>query len=216
MGSSPDDDVNDDFSARRFVEHVSERVLVGALLALFIHQKESLIILALMTLLEPVFQKAVEAVGDILGWLRRLHHLRKLNCAPGYNAFIGHTVPLFKAVGKYPCTWDLFAFWSSAKAPKPVRVQIFTRHCVVIADPEPIKRVFNSNIKNYGKDTEFAYNPFLDILGTGLVTSEGESWKRQRGRISQALRMEILDDVVDIATRAVDRLCVKLEKIRGV
>ena len=27
--------------------------------------------------------------------------------------------------------------------------------------------------------------------------------------------MEILDDVVDIATRAVDRLCVKLEKIRG-
>jgi len=215
MGSSPDDDVNDDFSARRFVEHVSERVLVGALLALFIHQKESLIILALMTLLEPVFQKAVEAVGDILGWLRRLHHLRKLNCAPGYNAFIGHTVPLFKAVGKYPCTWDLFAFWSSAKAPKPVRVQIFTRHCVVIADPEPIKRVFNSNIKNYGKDTEFAYNPFLDILGTGLVTSEGESWKRQRGRISQALRMEILDDVVDIATRAVDRLCVKLEKIRG-
>ena len=40
MGSSPDDDVNDDFSVRRFVEHVSERVLVGALLALFIHQKE--------------------------------------------------------------------------------------------------------------------------------------------------------------------------------
>ena len=67
MGSSPDDDVNDDFSVRRFVEHVSERVLVGALLALFIHQKESLIILALMTLLEPVFQKAVEAVGGILG-----------------------------------------------------------------------------------------------------------------------------------------------------
>ena len=40
--------------------------------------------------------------------------------------------------------------------------------------------MFNSNIKNYGKDTEFAYNPFLDILGTGLVTSEGESWKRRQ------------------------------------
>ena len=71
MGSSPDDDVNDDFSARRFVEHVSERDLVGALLALFIHQKESLIILALMTLLEPAFQKAVEAVGKKGSWMRK-------------------------------------------------------------------------------------------------------------------------------------------------
>ena len=197
-------------------EHVSKRVMLGAVAALAVYQRESLIILALMILLEPIFSRVgVKGTSDICGWLRRLFYLSKLNCAPGFIPFIGHTVPLSRAVGAYPCTWDLFAFWSTAKAPKPVRVQIFTRHCVVIADPEPIKRVFNSNIKNYGKDTEFAYNPFLDILGTGLVTSEGESWKRQRGRISQALRMEILDDVVDIATRAVDRLCVKLEKIRG-
>jgi cytochrome P450 len=198
------------------VEHVSKRVMLGAVAALAVYQRESLIILALMILLEPIFSRVgVKGTSDICGWLRRLFYLSKLNCAPGFIPFIGHTVPLSRAVGAYPCTWDLFAFWSTAKAPKPVRVQIFTRHCVVVADPEPIKRVFNSNIKNYGKDTEFAYNPFLDILGTGLVTSEGESWKRQRGRISQALRMEILDDVVDIATRAVDRLCVKLEKIRG-
>jgi len=197
-------------------EHVSKRVMLGAVAALAVYQRESLIILALMILLEPIFSRVgVKGTSDICGWLRRLFYLSKLNCAPGFIPFIGHTVPLSRAVGAYPCTWDLFAFWSTAKAPKPVRVQIFTRHCVVVADPEPIKRVFNSNIKNYGKDTEFAYNPFLDILGTGLVTSEGESWKRQRGRISQALRMEILDDVVDIATRAVDRLCVKLEKIRG-
>ena len=197
-------------------EHVSKRVMLGAVAALAVYQRESLIVLALMILLEPIFSRVgVKGTSDICGWLRRLFYLSKLNCAPGFIPFIGHTVPLSRAVGAYPCTWDLFAFWSTAKAPKPVRVQIFTRHCVVVADPEPIKRVFNSNIKNYGKDTEFAYNPFLDILGTGLVTSEGESWKRQRGRISQALRMEILDDVVDIATRAVDRLCVKLEKIRG-
>jgi beta-ring hydroxylase len=205
--SSGEDDV---------VEHVSKRVMLGAVAALAVYQRESLIVLAVMILLEPIFSRVgVKGTSDICGWLRRLFYLSKLNCAPGFIPFIGHTVPLSRAVGAYPCTWDLFAFWSTAKAPKPVRVQIFTRHCVVVADPEPIKRVFNSNIKNYGKDTEFAYNPFLDILGTGLVTSEGESWKRQRGRISQALRMEILDDVVDIATRAVDRLCVKLEKIRG-
>jgi beta-ring hydroxylase len=44
-------------------------------------------------------------------------------------------VTLFNAVGKYPCTWDLFATWAAATAPAPARVQIFTRHCVVIADP---------------------------------------------------------------------------------
>ena len=68
-------------------------------------------------------------------------------------------------MGKYPCTWDLFAQWGAAAAPKPARVQIFTRHCVVIADPSTIKRVMSTNLKNYSKDLEFAYAPFLDILG---------------------------------------------------
>ena len=53
----------------------------------------------------------------------------------------------------------------------------------------------------------------LEILGTGLVTSEGETWKEQRQRISSALRIEILDDIIAIATRAVDRLSEKLEKM---
>ena len=131
--------------------------------------------------------------------------------APGYLPFIGHTVALFKAVGNYPCTWDLFARWATATAPKPVRVQIFTRHCVVIADPSTMKRVMSSNMKNYSKDTEFSYAPFLEILGTGLVTSGGESWRRMRGHISKALRVEILDEIIAIANRAVERLCVKLD-----
>ena len=204
-------------SALFFADGVSKRVLFGAVAAAAMHHRESVVVVAFLILvLEPMVDRVlVKGTRDVAGWCRRWFYLNKLNRAPGFNWLVGHTLPLSKAVGAYPCTWDLFAFWSVPKAPKPVRVQIFTRHCVVIADPEPIRRVFNSNIKNYGKDTEFAYNPFLDILGTGLVTSEGESWKRQRGRISQALRMEILDDVVDIATRAVDRLCVKLEKIRG-
>jgi len=45
-----------------------------------------------------------------------------------------------------------------------------------------------------------------DILGTGLVTSEGALWNKQRTLISYALRVEILDDIVDIALRAVQRL----------
>ena len=122
---------------------------------------------------------------------------------------------LFKAVGSYPCTWDLFARWGASAAPKPARVQIFQRHCVVVADPDLVKRVMQVNLKNYKKDTEFSYEPFLEILGTGLVTSEGETWREQRQRISSALRVEILDDIIAIATRAVDRLSEKLERVRG-
>ena len=55
-----------------------------------------------------------------------------------------------------------------------------------------MKRVMASNLKNYTKDTEFAYAPFLDILGTGLVTSNGEQWRKMRNHISKALRVDIL------------------------
>lgn len=44
---------------------------------------------------------------------------------------------------------------------EPSRVQIFFQQCVVIADPALMKRVLQTNIKNYVKDIEFAYKPFM-------------------------------------------------------
>ena len=44
---------------------------------------------------------------------------------------------------------------------EPVRVQIFTQQCAVIADPALMKRVLNTNIKNYAKDLDFSYKPFM-------------------------------------------------------
>ena len=172
-------------------------------------------IITAMIALYFVLKAATGAVASVLGFLRKELVLARAPMAPGFIPLIGHTVTLFKAVGSYPCTWDLFAQWSTATAPKPVRVQIFTRHCVVIADPSTMKRVMSSNMKNYSKDLEFSYAPFLDILGTGLVTSGGDTWRKMRGNISKALRVEILDEIIAIATRAVDRLCVKLDAIKG-
>lgn len=40
-------------------------------------------------------------------------------------------------------------------------MQIFYQQCVVIADPALMKRVLQTNIKNYIKDVEFAYKPFM-------------------------------------------------------
>ena len=172
-------------------------------------------IITVMIALYLILKVVVGAVASVLGFVRKELVLARAPMAPGFVPFIGHTITLFKAVGSYPCTWDLFAQWSTATAPKPVRVQIFTQHCVVIADPSTMKRVMSSNLKNYSKDLEFSYAPFLEILGTGLVTSGGDTWRKMRGHISKALRVEILDEIIAIATRAVDRLCVKLDAIKG-
>lgn len=41
------------------------------------------------------------------------------------------------------------------------------------------------------QDQEFTYGPFLPLLGTGLVTSEGEEWRRQRALVSGVFRIEV-------------------------
>ena len=185
--------------------------------ALDVHAVATAVTVTLFVLIVAhfVLQALVRSLKSIVLWHRRAFVLRAAPMAPGYMPFIGHTVPLFKAVGNYPCTWDLFATWASKTAPKPVRVQIFTRHCVVIADPSTMKRVMSSNMKNYAKDTEFSYAPFLEILGNGLVTSGGDEWKQMRGHISKALRVDILDEIIAIANRAVGRLCAKLDQLKN-
>ena len=50
---------------------------------------------------------------------RVLWGLRRMKTAPGSLGvpFFGHTYALARAVGRYPCTWELFATWSQATAP---------------------------------------------------------------------------------------------------
>ena len=86
------------------------------------------------------------------------------------------------------------------------------RTCVAISSPTYLRIVLQSKIKNVKKDVEFSYKPFLPILGTGIVTSEGKSWMRQRLNISAALRFDVLEDIPRITLIAVQTLCEKLDK----
>jgi len=65
---------------------------------------------------------------------------------------------------------------------------------VIITDPEHLQHVMDKRSRNYAKDVELSYKPFLHILGTGLVSSQGESHKRQRNLVRPAFRIDILEE----------------------
>jgi len=70
-------------------------------------------------------------------------------------------------------------------------------------------------MKAFQKDLDFTYKPFMPLLGTGLVTSEGQLWYTQGSMVSAVFRIEILEIIPHLAKRAVERLCTKYEEVRG-
>jgi cytochrome P450 len=52
------------------------------------------------------------------------------------------------------------------------------------------------------------------LLGTGLVTSEGKTWRDSRTSVSKVLRVDILEEIPGMAKRAVERLAEKLEQCK--
>jgi hypothetical protein len=50
------------------------------------------------------------------------------------------------------------------------------------------------NHKNYAKDVDFSYRPFMDLLGNGIITSQGAKWERARRLLSGAFRIDILEE----------------------
>ncbi|KAF8780546.1 hypothetical protein HU200_001680 [Digitaria exilis] len=50
----------------------------------------------------------------------------------------------------------------------------------VTADPANVRHVFTSNFSNYPKGPDF--DDIFDILGGGIFTADGESWRRQRAK----------------------------------
>lgn len=147
-------------------------------------------------------------------FLRRELMLRPIPSAPGGNLLLGHALAMLNAPKRGMGAWDLIEEWAGRKG-NVCRFRILGTHSVVVADPGALKRVFQTRFKSYAKDLRLSYHPFLPILGTGLVTADGDLWQKQRLLMAPALRVDILDDIIPIAKRAVDRLSEKLEGVRG-
>eukprot|EP01095_Lingulamoeba_sp_RSL-Kostka_P001231 TRINITY_DN11756_c0_g1_i3.p2 TRINITY_DN11756_c0_g1~~TRINITY_DN11756_c0_g1_i3.p2 ORF type:complete len:437 (+),score=134.64 TRINITY_DN11756_c0_g1_i3:1451-2761(+) len=111
--------------------------------------------------------------------------------------------------------WDIMMSWV-VKYGEIAKFSFFNGIYIISTKREHVKHIFGSNgIKIYQKDRKDSYKPFLCLLGTGLVTSEGKLWKKQRTLISPAFRVEILNEVSHIAVEATYRLVEKLKKVQG-
>lgn len=88
------------------------------------------------------------------------------------------------------------------------RIVIPTRKVMVVSDPEWIKYVLVDNNKNYTKS--FAYDSIKVFLGNGLLTSEGEFWKRQRRLAQPAFHKEKLNlmfqNMLEQTQKCIDKL----------
>ncbi len=86
-----------------------------------------------------------------------------------------------------------------------VEVTILGRKIVYVLHPDDIERVLIADRENFVKGTLFERTKLL--LGEGLVTSEGELWKRQRKRMAPSFQPKHIDPFKDaIALAATESL----------
>lgn len=73
-----------------------------------------------------------------------------------------------------------------------VQVRAFTQPCVFVASPTLARQVLVGRAAQYTKDTP-GYRVLSLVLGKGLVTAEGEPWRRHRRMANPAFRRTCLE-----------------------
>ncbi|XP_044361514.1 noroxomaritidine synthase 2-like isoform X2 [Triticum aestivum] len=58
-------------------------------------------------------------------------------------------------------------------------------HFFITCDPANVRHIFVSNFTNYPKGEEFA--AIFDAMGNSFFNADGESWRRQRGRVQHLM-----------------------------
>ena len=77
------------------------------------------------------------------------------------------------------------------------RVYVPTRrsYTYVIHHPDDVKRVLVSNHRNYTKGT--GIDRIKLLLGKGIMTSEGELWKRQRSMMQPCFHRRVITEFAE-------------------
>ncbi|CAG9576610.1 cytochrome p450-like protein [Leishmania major strain Friedlin] len=159
----------------------------------------------------------------VLPVLRMDFYLSKLPTIKNSIPFLGHALLLAG-----PSPWSKMSNWSlypeknlpqkkkSVDGPQTSRLVTYNvagMRVIYINEPRLLRRVLLTHQRNYRKALAAAYKHFMCLLGTGLVTSEDEQWKKGRLLLSHAMRIDILDSVPEMAMKAVDRILLKLDAV---
>jgi cytochrome P450 len=84
---------------------------------------------------------------------------------------------------------------------------------MVVSEPEYVKYILQDNNRNYTKS--FGYQILKLLLGEGLLTSEGDFWRRQRRLAQPAFHREKLAALVNTMTSCTAESITRLEKQAG-
>jgi len=99
---------------------------------------------------------------------------------------------------------DVLAFFLRAQREggDVVRVRVGPANITLAYHPDDIQRVLVNNVDNYTKDSP-GYDRLKRMLGQGLVTSQGDLWKRQRRIANPAFRRGCVSGFAGTMGRAV-------------
>src|SRR6185369_11850452 len=90
-----------------------------------------------------------------------------------------------------------------------VRTRFLWIHAYFLYNPDDIESLLTTNAKSYRKARSLRSPFFYRLVGNGLVTSEGDFWRRQRRLAQPAFHRQRIssygDVMVDYALRAIDK-----------
>lgn len=90
-----------------------------------------------------------------------------------------------------------------------ISISVPTKRVAMVSTPEFAKYILLDNGPNYTKS--LAYNLLKVLLGQGLVTSEGDFWKRQRRLIQPAFHRKKLEEITAMMVSRAEQAAVKFE-----
>lgn len=122
----------------------------------------------------------------------------------------GNLISRGREFAKHP---GLFILNKSAEYGDSFRIKIPLRNAICTTDPEFVAYVLKGNQKNYRKS--FAYKQLRLALGMGLVTSEGDFWRKQRRMAQPAFYKTQLEELFRGMIAETSVYAQDLEKSRG-
>lgn len=141
---------------------------------------------------------------ELASMIARQTRLRREIRAPHYTTrHLAGALPEFRADA-------LGLFERIASLGDVVHFRLAWMNAFHVREPDAIKRILVDNARNYGKQT-VGYDKMRVFMGNGLVTSEGDFWRRQRRIAQPAFHKQRLAEFAATMTRMAEDLAEEWE-----